>query len=129
MVMTRKTFWQLVRYGVNGVIVTAVNSVVYLALAHFSGVRPQLANLAGYLVAVGLGYLLHSQVTFRDHGARDQGTRLRFAAASLFSYVLNAFWTYLCTDALDWPNWSAVVPMSVLTPMLMFAINRWWVFR
>jgi putative flippase GtrA len=129
MVIARETFWQLVRYGVNGGIVTALYAVVYLGLAHFSGVRPQFANLAAYLVAVGFGYLLHSKVTFRDHGGRDRGTRLRFAAASVFSYAVNAFWTFLCTDALDWPNWTAVVPISTLTPILLFAVNRWWVFR
>jgi putative flippase GtrA len=129
MVMRRETWGQLVRYGVNGVAVTALYALVYLGLAHVSGVRPQFANLAGYLIAVGAGYALHSRITFRDHGTRDRGTQLRFAAASVFSYAVNAFWTYLCTDALDLPNWTAVVPISTLTPILLFAINRWWVFR
>ncbi|WP_294393091.1 GtrA family protein [uncultured Sphingomonas sp.] len=127
--MKRETFWQLVRYGVNGLLVTALYSAVYLVLNRTAGIHPQLANLAGYLVAVGTGYILHSKVTFRDHGSRDRGTQVRFVVASLVSYAFNALWTWICTDVLRWPSWTPVVPISTLTPILLFAINRLWVFR
>ncbi len=129
MVVKRETFWQLVRYGVNGLLVTALYSAVYLVLNRTAGIHPQLANLAGYLVAVGTGYILHSKVTFRDHGSRDRGTQVRFVVASLVSYAFNALWTWICTDVLRWPSWTPVVPISTLTPILLFAINRLWVFR
>jgi putative flippase GtrA len=129
MVMTRTTFWQLVRYGVNGGLVTGLYAVVYLMLDRLLGTHPQVANLAGYLVAVCAGYLLHSKVTFRDHGTRDRSTQLRFVAASLFSYAVNVFWTWACTEVLRLPSWTPVVPIATLTPIFLFAINRWWVFR
>jgi putative flippase GtrA len=129
MVMQRETFWQLVRYGVNGGLVTGLYALVYLSFDRGLATHPQLANLAGYLVAVGAGYLLHSTITFRDHGRRDRLTRLRFVAASLLSYAVNIFWTWACTEALGWPSWTPVLPIATLTPILLFAVNRWWVFR
>lgn len=125
----RAALWQLVRYGVIGGLVTLLYALVYWLLVRHAGARPQIGNIAGYLVAVASGYVLHSRVTFRDHGERDRGTQLRFAAASLLSYALNAFWVWLMTEYFRLPPEAPIVLMATLTPILLFAINRWWVFR
>lgn len=125
----RETWWQFVRYGVNGGLVTALYALVYAVLVHGLGLHPQYANLAGYLVAVSAGYALHSRVTFRDHGERDHGTRLRFVAASIASYAINAFWTWLCASWFGWPPLTPLIPIATITPALLFVLNRTWVFR
>ena len=125
----RDTFWQLVRYGVNGGLVTLLNAAVYWLLLRFAGARPQIGNLFGYFAAVAAGYLLHSQVTFRGHGARGRATQLRFFAASLLSYAVNAFWVWLLTAHYHAGAYSPLLPIVFLTPVLLFAVNRWWVFR
>ena len=125
----RELFWQLVRYGVNGAIVTALYTLVFEALDSFSHASLQWCNLAGYVAALLFGYTLHSRVTFRNHGRRDRGSPVRFAIASLPSYGLNAFWTWLFGTALRWPHWTVQVPIWFVTPFAIFAINRLWVFR
>jgi putative flippase GtrA len=125
----RETIGQLIRYGVNGGLVTGLYAIVYLLLDRLLGTHPQLANLGGYVVAVCVGYVLHSRVTFRDHGSRSRATQFRFAVASLLSYVVNVFWTWLCTEPLALPSWTPVLPIATLTPPLLFVVNRWWVFR
>lgn len=124
-----ETFGQLVRYAVNGGLLTLLFALVYWVLVREFGHAPQIGTLGGYLITVAAGYLLHSRVTFRDHGARDRTTQLRFAIASLLSYALNAAWTWACTTALHWPTWTPLVPICVATPVILFAVNRWWVFR
>ena len=125
----RAALWQLIRYAVNGGLLTALFAIVYWVVVQEMRFAPQVGTLIGYIVAVAAGYLLHSKVTFRAHGRRDRGTQLRFVAASLLSYALNAFWTWLCTEPLGWPTWSPLIPISTLTPFALFAVNRWWVFR
>ena len=125
----RAAFWQLVRYGVVGGAVTLFYTVVFVALDSLTHVSLQLCNLGGYIAAIGLGYLLHSRVTFRDHGERGLGSQLRFVAASLPSYALNAFWAWLFGTHLGLPHWTVQVPIWFVTPILVFGINRWWVFR
>jgi putative flippase GtrA len=125
----RETFWQLVRYGVNGGIATVFHVSVYWVVVRELHRAPQLGNFLGYLAAVLAGYLLHSKVTFRAHGSRDRSTQLRFVAASVVSYLLNAFWTWGCTALLGWPTWTPLIAYVCLTPAVMFAVNRWWVFR
>jgi putative flippase GtrA len=125
----REMFWQIVRYGVNGSIVTALYSAVLVMLDSWTHLPLQICNIAGYLAAVTLGYFLHSHVTFRNHGRRDHASKVRFVLASIPSLGLNAFWAWLLTEALKLPHWTLYVPIWLVTPALLFALNRWWVFR
>ncbi|WP_340264662.1 GtrA family protein [Sphingobium mellinum] len=124
-------FWQIVRYGLSGLFVTACQAVIYWTLAAPVGVHPQIANVIGYLTAVMIGYVAHSAFTFRGHGSRDNGASrgVKFVAVSLVSYALNALWVYLCVTHMRWPEWSPIPAMLFVTPALVFGLNRQWVFR
>jgi len=125
---------QIMRYGLVGLGVTLVQAAVYWLLATYGGLHSQIANLAGYVAAVVLGYILHGRFTFAEaqqpvgsagHAAR--GTR--FALASLFSLGLNALWVWLCISWRGWPTWTPIPAMLFVTPAIMFVVNKRWVFR
>ncbi len=122
---------QLVRFVVAGGITTGLYTLVYSPLAGFRLTSEQVANLAGYLVAVTSGYLLHSRWSFRGHGAGVQQTTWRFFVVSLFSYGANTFWVWLLTDdaVLAGPWWWPLLPILFVTPVVTFLLNRLWVFR
>jgi putative flippase GtrA len=126
-------FGQLFRFGLVGGFVTGLYAIVYSPLAKFEIVSPQLANLAGYLVAMVTGYVLHSNWSFRGHGARDNPaqTTSRFFIVSLVSLGLNALFVFILTDsrALDGPWWWPLIPILFVTPLVTFSLNRQWVFR
>ena len=124
-------FWQIVRYGVTGLFVTACQAVIYWTLAAPVGLHPQIANGIGYLVAVMVGYVTHSAFTFRGHGTRDNPAArgVKFIAVSLISYALNALWVFLCVTHMRWPEWSPIPAMLFVTPAVVFGLNRQWVFR
>lgn len=121
---------QLVRYAITGGGVTLLGGGLYTAIVLASAVHPQVAMLLAYVVCVAVGYVLHSRWSFRGHGSRDNPARttFRFFVASLISYALNAFWTWLCVEALGLPEWTPVLPLLFVTPVAMFGINRQWVF-
>ncbi len=130
----RALFVQIARYGIVGLGVTLVQVAVYWLLAARAGVHSQLANLAGYGVAVLLGYVLHGRFTFADeerdgsavaHVARGA----RFVAVSLVSLALNALWVWLCVSWRHWPEWAPIPAMLFVTPAVVFLLNRLWVFR
>ncbi|WP_298394890.1 GtrA family protein [Sphingobium sp.] len=124
-------FWQIVRYGVTGLFVTACQAAIYWTLAAPVGLHPQIANGIGYLAAVMIGYVSHSLFTFRGHGGdASHGARgVKFILVSLVSYSLNALWVYLCVTHMRWPEWSPIPAMIFVTPVLVFGLNRQWVFR
>ena len=124
---------QLIRFGMVGGFVTGLYALVYSPLAKYEIVSPQLANLAGYLVAMLTGYVLHSRWSFRGHGTRDNTARTtsRFFIVSLVSLGLNALFVFILTDskALDGPWWWPLIPILFVTPLVTFSLNRQWVFR
>jgi putative flippase GtrA len=122
---------QIMRYGFVGVGVTAVQAAIYWLLSAKAGWHPQLANFIGYLFAVTTGYVAHGAVTFRGHAATGSALHriMRFVAASLVSFALNAFWVWLMTGLLRLPLWTPIPFMAAVTPGLVFVINRQWVFR
>ncbi|MCA1652774.1 MAG: GtrA family protein [Sphingomicrobium sp.] len=126
----RQTGLQLIRFGLSGGIATAVSLVVYAAVAVWQHGPPQLANFAAYLIAVCVGYVLHSRWSFRGYGQRDNVARTtgRFAIVSFVSLGLNSLWVWLITHVLGLsPAWP-MVPMLFVTPLATFMLNRLWVF-
>ena len=124
-----QVFGQLIRFGLVGGFVTALGAGAYL-IAAYAGVHPLIANILAYAVAMATGYVLHSRVSFRGHGSRDNPGRrtVRFVTVSLISLAINSLFVWAMTGPLGWPLWSPVVPMLFFTPLVTFALNRRWVF-
>lgn len=129
----RALLGQLARYGVTGGGVTVVSTLVYWLCARRDGLAmpPLRANLIAYLVAVCIGYVVHSRYSFRDHGTRDNPARttFRFAVVSLFSLALNSAWVWLMVHALHGATWWPIPLMVLVTPLAIFWLNRTWVFE
>ena len=121
---------QLVRYVVIGGFVTALGAAIYYGCAEFLHIEPLIANLIAFIVGVVIGYFLHSQVSFRGHGARDDLARTggRFIAVNLFGLTLNSFWVWSLVHWADGPNWWPIVPMVFVTPLATFLMHRHWTF-
>lgn len=129
--MDRAMLGQLLRYGLVGGGVTALQAAVYWLLATRGGLHPQVANLVGYVCAVVSGYFAHGAITFRGQGgeAASPARMARFAAVSLLSLALNASWVWLMVTALHLPVWAPIPLMGLVTPMVVFVLNRQWVYR
>jgi putative flippase GtrA len=125
----RALIGQIIRYGINGCIVTGALSLTFIGLDTLTHWPIQLCNFLAFLVAVCVGYNLHSRYTFKGQGERGWRAQLRFFLAALPSYAANAFWTWLLGTALHLPHWTIQVPIWVINPILLFAVNRWWVFK
>jgi putative flippase GtrA len=127
----REVIAQLIRYGVTGGVVTLIGVGVYWLCVTSLGASPLLATFAAYVVAVMIGYVLHSRFSFKGHGSRDNpiGTTSRFFAGSVVSYLLNSLFVWIVTGPMAFaPEWG-IVPMVFVTPLIIFVINRIWVFR
>jgi putative flippase GtrA len=122
---------QVMRYGLVGGAVTVLQGAVYWLLSARAGWDPQLGNFAGYLAAVTAGFVAHGSFTFRGHDAQSAApVRLaRFVGVSLISLALNAFWVWLTVTVLEAPLRAPLPFMAVVTPGLVFILNRQWVFR
>jgi putative flippase GtrA len=120
---------QFLRYAVTGGLASAVNIGVYWILAA-RGMDPNLAWTVGFAAAVLVGYLVHSRWSFRGHGRRHNLARTggRFIVVSLVSFGLNQLWVWLLVRELDLPLWAPYPLVLGVTPLIVFALNRRWVF-
>ena len=125
----REIAGQLARYALTGGLASVVNIGVYWVLAA-GGMDPNLAWTIGFAAAVLVGYVVHSRWSFRGHGRRDNLARTggRFVAVSLVSFALNSLWVWLLVRYLALPLWSPYPLVLAVTPLIVFALNRRWVF-
>ncbi len=123
-------FWQIVRFGLTGGLLTLLVAGGYWVVAELLGVEPMLSMTLNYLVFTGLGYLLHSRWSFRGHGSRDNpaARTVRFFTVNTIGFLTNQFFVWLLVKQMGGPTWWPVIPVVFVTPLLTFALNRKWVF-
>lgn len=122
---------QLVRYGIAGLVASLVNIGIYHSCVKLGGLDPNLAWTIGFCGAAGVGYIMHGAFSFKGHGGRDrQHVRIvRFMIVSLISFALNSLWVWLLVQYLDLPLWAPYPLVLCVTPLLVFWLNRQWVFE
>ena len=124
-----ETFGQLVRFAIVGFSLAGVYSGIYWYLATYV-MPPVAAVVIAFLVAVSIGFVLHSRWSFRGHGAReDRRLQTKFLLVQSSGFVLNEAFTWVLTGPLHGPTWWPLVPAIFVTPLATFLLNRQWVFR
>jgi len=125
-----ETFGQLARFAIVGLSLAGVYSAIYWYLATYV-MAPILAVAVGFLVAVSIGFVLHSRWSFRGHGRQeDNRLRIRFLLVQSSGFVLNEIFTWVLTGPLvHGPTWWPLIPAIFITPLATFMFNRIWVFR
>jgi putative flippase GtrA len=118
----------MLRYGITGVALAALYAGVYWVGASLLHNPVQVANAAGFVTALIVGYALHSQWSFRGHGQRSGWSWSRFLIVNVAGYLLNCLWVWLIVQRLGRPIELSMVPIVTLTPMFTFLLNRRWTF-
>lgn len=121
---------QVFRFGLTGGLLTVLVAAAYWAVADLLHVEPMLSLTLVFLFFTGIGYILHSRFSFRDHGSRDQEhvRTVRFFITNSLGFASNQFFVWLLVKYLGGPTWWPVIPIIFVTPVLTFTLNRRWVF-
>jgi len=127
----RAAFAAFVRYGIVGLLITAIGAGLYWIAAEWLGMAEQVANGLAFLLMLALGYGLHSRWSFRGHGSKDSPARrgARFLIVNLVAYGMNVLWVWLLVQRLGGPTWWPILPMIFVTPVASFLMHRLWTFR
>ncbi len=126
----RAMIGQVIRFGLTGLLLTALVAASYWAVAEYLQVDPNISMTMVYLVFTGLGYVLHSRFSFAGHGERDRihVRTARFFAVNTLGFLSNQFFVWLLVKYLGGATWWPVIPIIAVTPLLTFTLNRRWVF-
>ncbi len=127
-----KAFAGLVaRFGLTGLLCTAVSFAVIAALDAGLKVSPALANAAGYLVGVPLGFALSRAFVFRHEGALG-AAGARYLASITLGFGLNQLVLRLAGLVLGAgaaPHLAAQMAGMAAYTVTTFVLGRYWVFR
>lgn len=121
---------QILRYGISGGLLTVFYSAIYWTMAARLSVPALIANTIAFLLTLAAGWLIHSRWSFRGHGRRERPriAHARFLLINLAGYALNSFWVWLIVVRLDGSVPLSLLPIVLITPWLMFWLNRRWTF-
>lgn len=125
--VSQETF-QLVRFALVGFFLAGIYSAIYWYLATFV-MPPVLAVVIAFLVAVSIGFVLHSRWSFKGHGKReDRRMKIKFLAVQSSGFLLNEAFTFILTGPMNGPTWWPLVPAIFVTPLATYVLNRQLVF-
>jgi len=126
--VSNETVGQLARFAIVGFFLAGVYSAIYWYLATYV-MPPVVAVLIAFIVAVSIGFVLHSRWSFRGHGKReDRRMKIKFLAVQSSGFLLNELFTWVLTGPMHGPTWWPLIPAIFVTPVATYALNRQWVF-
>jgi putative flippase GtrA len=119
---------QLIKYLVSGGINTLVGYGVFLALLTYLGWSPELANAAGYGVALVVAYILNKTFVFKGSAPARKAV-LRFLVAFALAFSTNQLVLIGLVRVLDFrPELAQVIAMGVYT-VAFYLLNKNYVFK
>ncbi len=123
----KKDFIAFIKFGITGVLNTAVDFVVFFLVSPIIGIYP--AQIVGYTCGMINSFFINRNWTFKSGESFFSPTFVKFAAANLITMgisivVLAVFTQFLLLDILI-----SKILTTVITLIFNFLLSRLWVFR
>ena len=90
---------------------------------------PEIANVAGFLIAFFVSFVGHRRLSFQDAGTSLKQSFLRFAATAVAGFVTNEAVFILLFRLLGLPTWVALISGIVVSALQTFVLSRFWAFK
>ena len=122
MKISRQTIYEILRFGIVGVVATVLHYVIYWILQLWINVN--VAYTIGYFLSFIANYFLSAQFTFREKTTTRNG--IGFAGAHLFNYLfqmvlLNIFlWLGVSKALAPLPVYCIAVPVNFILVRTVF---------
>jgi putative flippase GtrA len=127
--MSQTDMWQQIRrFGLVGILATAVHMATGTTLIHFS-VAPQTANPVAFAVALCISFAGHFGYSFAGSGAPIWCAAGRFALAAIAGFVVNQSILVILLSS----GWLTPIPSLVVSTCfaatVVFLMSKFWAFR
>ena len=90
---------------------------------------PEIANVAGFLVAFLVSFVGHRRLSFQDAGTGLMQSFLRFAATAVAGFATNETVFIVLFRVLALPTWVALISGIVVSAVQTFVLSRFWAFK
>lgn len=123
----QKLLFRMLRFGIVGVLATAVHAGVSLAALNLLSVAPVVANGLGFLVAFSVSLVGHTFFTFRKQ--MSVGGTLRFCLVAASAGLLSSATVLLLDQFTALPHNLVLGIGAIVTPGFSFLSHSLWTFR
>jgi len=124
-----KLGWQFTRFGLVGVLNTAIQYAVFAILFRLAGLPMLLSSALGYLAGLLNSYYVNRKWTF---AMREGGNRVEFArflVVNLLAMGMNLLALKVLVARFGMLPEAAQILAIGASLVVNFAGNRWWTFR
>ena len=123
---TRSLIIEFAKFGLVGVVNTAVGFATIMAMMSLAGLGPVAANMVGYTIGLFVSFVLNKRYTFAGKPGETRRQLLSFLAVFAVAYTVNLIvLTALVTEI--WPGLAQALAMVAYT-VTFFGLARVFVF-
>ncbi len=123
---------QFIRFGLVGATATIMHVTLYVSLIEFLTVEPVLSNVIAFMSSVAISFVGHAQWTFRNEfKTRSKSAHimlLQFISGAVLGLILNTAFVAILVTTLGLSYAWAIPCFVVITPFILYVINKIWVF-
>lgn len=124
-----KQLVKLVKFGITGVMNTAVDFLVYTLLVSFFSMGLYVSQIISYSCGMLNSYVVNRKWTFSTKNGFFSGELVRFIVLNLSMMLLGMGIIYVCTQKLMLHKLVAKLISTLLVLIINFLISNFWVFR
>ena len=118
--------YQLIRYGVVGVINNLIGYLIYL-LVTFFGLEPKMAITLFYPIGVLIGYFSHFKYSFAYQG-KHRFAIIRYGIAHIIGYGINFMMLLILVDKFKFLHQEVQALAIFVVASALFLMFRYFVF-
>ena len=121
-------FRRLIKFGIVGVINTAVDWSIFGLLYHLAGLPAYVSHALGFLAGSVCGYTLNSRFTFREGRGRTRAQGAQYIGIDAALFVLSSGLMKLMEDT-GWNVWLVKLGLTAAGMLIHYVLYKFLVFR
>ncbi|GJH20534.1 GtrA family protein [Caballeronia novacaledonica] len=119
---------QFIRFVLVGLFNTGFGYGIIFLCMYLFGLSPELSNILGYGISVGVSYLLHRRITFRSQQAHTREV-VRFLVVFAFAYAANLVFLIVLVRWLGVDKGISQLLAGVVYVAASYLMNKFFVFQ
>ncbi|MBP3967251.1 GtrA family protein [Paenibacillus lignilyticus] len=119
----------MIKYGVVGIIGTALHFMLLIALVERFQFHPALASAIGFIVVLAVSYYLNRKWTFSSVGTSGLRSIIKYTVVSVSGLMLNTGIMFVAVEGLHLRYTVGQLLVTVVIPLFNFVLNYYWTFR
>ena len=125
-----QNIFQLCRFGFVGLVATAIHSLLFIFFVEIFNLPPIFSNFVAFFPSFIFSFIFHKSWTFRMNDREDSIFMLvRFFFIAILGLLLNTFWVFIVTNVCNFQYNISLFFIIFLTPLLLYLLNKFYVFK